>query len=155
MNKTINKIKKIFLIASTVTILTACATGSFFGEKISQLNPGMSKVQVIDIIGRPDGFKNTNEGQVLKYNHRVMSGNSFLYSDYYLLFDKSNKLIAIENSGTVDKTKDFQNAVNSFNNNQLQQQQLRNQQNQQLINNLNNNRVQKIKICRSGELMCF
>lgn len=147
--------KKLSILLCTL-LLTACAgMPIIFGEKVSQLQPGMSKEQVFESIGRPDGFEPTTNGTVVKYTHKLISGWAHQYTDYYLTFDKNNKLVSVKNSNVIDKSAQVQNSLNNLNNNLLMQQQLRNQQNQQLINNLNQNKVQKVIICKQGDLMCY
>ena len=79
---------KILYVFTIVIMLSSC----FTGEKISNLYPGMSKQEVIDELGRPDGFANENGVEIFKYTNRLMSGWAWNRADYIAKF-KNNKLI--------------------------------------------------------------
>ena len=72
------------LLAATILILTmaSCATG----EKVrAELRPGMSRTQVIEAIGNPDGVKTSSSSEVLQYTNRLMSGWSWDRADYFVV----------------------------------------------------------------------
>jgi hypothetical protein len=148
--------KTISILLCTL-LLAACASLSTFGERVSELNPGMSKQQVFEVVGKPDGFDSLPDGSgsVVKYIHRLVSGTGWQYTDYYLFFDANGRLASIKNGPVVDNTANVQNALNSYNANLIAQKQLQLQQNQQLINSLNQNRAQRVIICKPGDLMCY
>jgi len=79
--------KKAIFIA-VFFVFTACATG----ERIVRLDPGMSKNQVIEVMGRPDGFKAEGEYEVLRYTNRLISGWSWDRADYNVIL-KDGKLV--------------------------------------------------------------
>lgn len=79
--------KKVLFIA-VLSALTACATG----ERIVRLDPGMSKHQVIEVMGRPDGFKAEGEYEILRYTNRLISGWSWDRADYNVIL-KDGKLV--------------------------------------------------------------
>lgn len=74
------KSKMLFYIA-ILTLISACATG----ERIVRLDPGMSKNQVIEVMGRPDGFKAQDGYEVLRYTNRLISGWSWDRADYNII----------------------------------------------------------------------
>jgi len=68
-------------VLSTV-FLIACAT---IGERMSRVREGMSKAEVIDTLGNPDGFKREGDFEALKYSHRLASGWAMDRADYYVI----------------------------------------------------------------------
>jgi hypothetical protein len=79
--------RKLIFIA-VVVLISACATG----ERIVRLEPGMSKDQVVDVMGRPDGFKAQDGYEVLRYTNRLISGWSWDRADYNVVL-KEGKLV--------------------------------------------------------------
>jgi len=77
-----------FIAVAFLALFTACATG----ERIIRLEPGMSKNQVVDVMGRPDGFKAEGEYEVLRYTNRLISGWSWDRADYNIIL-KDGKLV--------------------------------------------------------------
>lgn len=73
---------KLFFI-SALLILNSCAMTT--GEKVSQVQPGMSKEEVINTLGKYDGYKNQNGYEVLSYNHRYASGWAHDRADYHVI----------------------------------------------------------------------
>jgi hypothetical protein len=76
------------LLAPLTLLVTSCVTG----EKMSSLNPGMTKAQVIATLGRPDGYQSEGEYEVLKYTNKLVSGFSWDKADYYAIL-RGGKLI--------------------------------------------------------------
>jgi len=50
-------IKETKMYKIIVLVLALVFIGCAVGEKVTRLNPGMSQDQVIQIMGKPDGFK--------------------------------------------------------------------------------------------------
>ena len=75
--------------------LLACATG----EKITRLGAGMSKQQVIDTPGCPDGFRTSGEYEALTYTNRLISGWSWDRADYHVILQ--NGRVVQYGAGTV------------------------------------------------------
>ncbi|GBE14632.1 hypothetical protein BMS3Abin14_00678 [bacterium BMS3Abin14] len=75
---------KAFLFVFMLTfLLMACATG----EKITRLNPGMSKQKVESVLGKPDGYSAPADGyEVYKYTNRLISGWSWDRADFNVIF---------------------------------------------------------------------
>ena len=71
--------------------ITLFLSSCFTGEKISNLYPGMSKKEVINELGRPDGFEIEDGVEVFKYTNRLMSGWAWNRADYVAKF-KNDKL---------------------------------------------------------------
>lgn len=76
------------LYVAIVSLICACATG----ERIVRLDPGMSKNQVVDVMGRPDGYKAQDGYEVLRYTNRLISGWSWDRADYNVVI-KDGKLV--------------------------------------------------------------
>lgn len=69
------------LIGILVLILAGCATG----KSVSDLAPGMTKAEVVDQLGNPDGFRSEGDYEVLEYTNRMMSGWSWDRTDYIVV----------------------------------------------------------------------
>ena len=68
--------------------LLGCATG----DLVPQLGPGMSQEQVVNVLGKPDGFKQRGEYKIYIYTNRLISGWSWDRTDYTFIF-KENQLV--------------------------------------------------------------
>lgn len=79
---------KYLMIALLSLLLTACATG----EKIGDLSPGMSREQVIQTLGKPDGDAVNGKNELLTYSNRLMSGWSYDRADYKVVLE-DNKVV--------------------------------------------------------------
>lgn len=79
--------KKIVLIVFLFGLM-GCATG----EKMSRLKEGMTKSEVVDVLGAPDGFQRSGEYEALKYNHRLVTGWAWDRADYNIIM-KDGKLV--------------------------------------------------------------
>ena len=75
------KVNTIFVIVMLCSICFSCAHGS----KMKKLYPGMTKQEVINTLGRPDGYKISGEYEALKYANKLMSGWSWDRADYYAI----------------------------------------------------------------------
>ncbi len=76
-------------ISSFLLLFSSCAMTT--GEKVSQVQPGMSKDEVIGTLGKFDGYKYQNGHEVLSYNHRYASGWAHDRADYHVIL-KDNKV---------------------------------------------------------------
>jgi len=83
----------IFLI-----ILVGCATG----DKFSNVEEGMTKKQVRDILGKHDQIqKHSNGATVYLYKNRLISGWSYDKTDYYVVFGPDQK-VYVYGHGAID-----------------------------------------------------
>jgi hypothetical protein len=71
----------LFALAVVAPLLTACITG----DAVRQVEPGMSRGQVIKILGHPDGFESAGDYEALNYANRLMSGWSWDRTDYHVI----------------------------------------------------------------------
>jgi hypothetical protein len=62
------------------------------GKRMTKVNEGMTKQEVIKTLGKPDGFQRSGEYEALKYSNRLMSGWSWDRADYYAIL-KNERLI--------------------------------------------------------------
>jgi hypothetical protein len=83
------KTTSITLALLVCVVLGGCATG----EKVSSLHPGMTKEQVIHVLGRPDSYDNGEGYEIFAYNQRMMSGWSWDRADYVFRF-KDDALVS-------------------------------------------------------------
>jgi hypothetical protein len=51
-------------------LLVSCATG----ERITNLREGLTKAEVIEMLGRPDGFQRSGDYEQLQYTNRIIIG---------------------------------------------------------------------------------
>jgi hypothetical protein len=79
----------LFLLVILV-IINSCATGEVVRKDIQ---PGMTKAKVIEILGNPDGYKIVGDQELLTYTNRLISGWSWDRADYHFVI-KDNKVIA-------------------------------------------------------------
>lgn len=77
----ISHISNYFILLISLIIITGCATG----EKVTRLSPGMSQADVVETLGRPDGFRTEGDYTVLKYTNRLISGWSWDRADYFVI----------------------------------------------------------------------
>jgi outer membrane biogenesis lipoprotein LolB len=76
------------ILAVVVIALTACTTG----EKMSQVQPGMTMAQVKAVLGNPDGFRQVGDVSYYQYSNRLTSGWSWDKGDYEVAF-RNGKVI--------------------------------------------------------------
>jgi len=53
---------------------------------MSQLHPGITKTEVVSVLGRPDGYKEVAGYEIHRYSNRLLSGSSWDRADYDALF---------------------------------------------------------------------
>ena len=66
------------LLIVVFVFLAGCAT-------ISSVSEGMSRAEVIGLLGNPDGLVREGSDVALKYSNRLISGWSYDRADYYIL----------------------------------------------------------------------
>jgi hypothetical protein len=74
--------------ACLTLLIASCVTG----EKMSSLSPGMTKDQVISLLGHPDGYQAEGDYEVLRYTNKLVSGFSWDRADYYAIL-RGGKLV--------------------------------------------------------------
>ncbi len=78
------------ILLTVLIFLTSCTTGEIVRKDIQ---PGMSKEKLIEVMGNPDGFRLVGDQEVLTYTNRLISGWSWDRADYHFVI-KDNKVIA-------------------------------------------------------------
>lgn len=73
------------LTLSAAALLALFFVSCVTGERITRLEPGMSKQRVIDILGRPDGFRSSDPYEALTYTNKLISGWSWDRADYVVI----------------------------------------------------------------------
>lgn len=81
---------KRFFIGLSVLFILGCATGELVRKEV---RPGMSKAEVINVLGNPDGFKTVEGQEILTYKNRLISGWSWDRADYHIVI-KNGEVIA-------------------------------------------------------------
>lgn len=79
-----------------ITVLAGCTTGELVR---GGLREGMSKADVIALLGNPDGFKRAGDQEALLYTNKLISGWSWDRTDYTVIL--KNGLVAEYGNGQV------------------------------------------------------
>jgi len=79
---------KILFSLIIAIVFTNCATG----ERITDLQSGMTKQQVIRTMGQPDGYSANGSAEILRYTNKLISGWSWDKADYYAALE-NGKLV--------------------------------------------------------------
>lgn len=87
----------IILLAALVC---SCAT---MGDRMSDLDPGMSKAQVVQKLGHPDAQRKSDDEETLIYKDRLVSGWAWDRQDYYVILRKGH--VAEYGSGDVRRSR--------------------------------------------------
>lgn len=66
--------------------------GCVAGEKMSRLHPGMTKAEVVSVLGRPDGYKRIEGHEIYRYSNRLSSGWSWDRADYNVVL-KNDRVV--------------------------------------------------------------
>ena len=66
-------------------VLVFVAAGCVTGQQMSQLTPGMTSDEVVEKLGKYDGYKQTGEYEILNWNHKLTSGWSWDRADYHVV----------------------------------------------------------------------
>lgn len=85
-----------FLLLVFVVGLAGCTTGQTVRSRVHE---GMSKQQVIAVMGQPDGVQKSGHYEALDYANRLISGWSWDRADYYIIL-KDDKVVSY-GPGTV------------------------------------------------------
>ena len=78
-------LKILTLMFGMVLVASGCATT---GERFANLEPGMTKAQVIDLLGRPDGYRRADQQEALIYKNRLISGWAWDRADHAVLLQE-------------------------------------------------------------------
>lgn len=68
-----------------VLALSVALAGCVTGELMQSVREGMSKEEVIGILGNPDGFQRSGEYEALRYTNRLISGWAWDRADYNVI----------------------------------------------------------------------
>jgi hypothetical protein len=95
-------IKTILIAIFLLMLATQANTQCLFcttGELMGNIRAGMTKGQVIAILGTPDGFAQSGSSQALSYKNRLISGFSWDRADYHVII--SSGVVTAYGPGTV------------------------------------------------------
>lgn len=67
-------------------LISGCATGQMMGD----IHEGMSKGEVVSILGNPDGYQRSGEYEALRYTDRLISGWSWNRTDYTVILQNGH-----------------------------------------------------------------
>lgn len=83
--------RKFALTAITVgfSVLVFLVGGCMFGNTVKELDPGMTKAEVIKKLGKPDGYKKQGKREILSYYNKVVDGTAMreARADYHFIFE--------------------------------------------------------------------
>lgn len=82
--------KKVTTLSLFSLALICFFAGCVTGEKMQNIRPGMSKADVINILGKPDGFRTVENHEVFLYSNRRTSGWNNDYADYNVIFENGS-----------------------------------------------------------------
>ncbi|MGF6813174.1 hypothetical protein OKW30_008391 [Paraburkholderia sp. Clong3] len=68
--------------AVAVLAVAGLISGCVTGQKMGDIHAGMSKGEVVSILGNPDGYQQSGEYEALRYTDRLISGWSWNRTDY-------------------------------------------------------------------------
>ena len=71
----------------------------FTGDAFKKLDVGMTREQVIKLLGRPDGVERSGPEETLTYRNRMMSGWGWDRADYYVVL--TDGAVTSYGTGTV------------------------------------------------------
>jgi len=91
--------KPILLTLSVVALFSACTTG----EKMSSLEPGMTRQQVVGMLGRPDAVRSSGPYEQLEYTHRLITDWSWDRSDFNVIL-KDGRLVEFGHGEIRDRS---------------------------------------------------
>jgi len=74
--------KKLIFIALLLFSLISCVTG----DLTSRIHTGMSKDEVTNILGSPDGYESQGKYEALKFTNRAGSSWPWKREDYSVIF---------------------------------------------------------------------
>ena len=60
-------------------------TAMIMGNAFRKIEEGMSKEELLKLLGKPDGFKRDGDAETLTYANRMMSGWGWDRADYYVV----------------------------------------------------------------------
>ncbi|VTN07080.1 Uncharacterised protein [Raoultella ornithinolytica] len=82
---------RVVTLCFVTLVLTACVTG----EKFSKISQGMSRADVIDRLGSPDGVQTQGTAELLTYANRFMSDWSWIKPTIkcYLIMALSSNMV--------------------------------------------------------------
>jgi hypothetical protein len=63
-------VHRIIFCALIALVVSSCVTG----ERMQSVSDGMSKEEVISLLGNPDGFQRAGNYEALRYTNRLISG---------------------------------------------------------------------------------
>lgn len=72
------------------------------GNSFKKLEEGMSKDDVLRLLGKPDGFRREGTTETLTYSNRLMTGWAWDRSDYYVVLT-DGKVTAYGNGEVRDR----------------------------------------------------
>ncbi len=73
------------ILRIAVLSVAGLASGCVTGQKMGDVHEGMSKAEVVSILGNPDGFQRSGEYEALRYSDRLISGWSWNRADYTVI----------------------------------------------------------------------
>jgi hypothetical protein len=92
-------VKVILLTISVVSLLSACITG----EQMTRLEPGMTRQQVVGILGRPNAVRSNGAYEQLEYTHRLITGWSWDRSDFKVIL-RDGRVVEFGHGEVRDRT---------------------------------------------------
>ena len=84
--RAIPKVRLTIALLATTWLISGCVTG----QKMGAIHEGMSKGEVVSILGNPDGYQRSGEYEALRYSDRLISGWSWNRADYTVILQNGH-----------------------------------------------------------------
>ena len=72
---------RLFFVIAMLLFVSGCIVG----KQMASVKEGMSKNEVLSILGNPDGFQRSGDYEALRYTNRLISGWSWDRTDYTVI----------------------------------------------------------------------
>jgi len=92
-----------FIRSGFISLVLLTGTGCITGQKMSGLEPGMTRQQVISRLGRPNAVRSDAPYERLEYTHRLISGWSWDRSDFNVVL-KDGRVIEYGHGEVRDRS---------------------------------------------------
>lgn len=78
--------RKSLAIVLVSLVFASQAAGQAFGNKFKKVDLGMTRAEVVELLGRPDGVRAHENEEALTYADRLVSGFKWSRADYVVVF---------------------------------------------------------------------
>lgn len=101
--------KKILLLLFPILLLPGCFQQIIPAKRLMRLSVGMSKEQVVNVLGEPNAFRGATvsaNGETTELYEYLVNDGNLAWSWYYFLYFKENKLVQWGKTDDWQRTSD-------------------------------------------------